>query len=81
MHGFNCVVARVGKRLILDAEAVVRTNKTPQSVLTRRFLFHFAHNELDLQSVDIARSLWINQSVGSRSDRQGGALREILNLP
>ena len=67
---FNGVVARVGKRLVLDVEAVVCTDKTPQSVLARCLLCHFAYKKLGLSAVDIARRLKINQSLVSPSARQ-----------
>ena len=68
---FNGVVALVRKRFIFDAEAVAITDKTPQSVLARYLLCHFANKELGLSAGDIAGRLRINQSVASRSARQG----------
>ena len=75
---FNGVVARVGKRLILDAEAVVCTDKTPQSVLVRCLLCHFAHKKLGLSAVDIAWRLKINQLLVSPSARQGRGIARDL---
>lgn len=68
---FHSVVDRVAVLLELDAEAVLCRDKTPQSVLARRLLCHFAHHTLGLSTVDIARRLNIHQSVVSRAARQG----------
>jgi REP element-mobilizing transposase RayT len=76
---FDVAVARVAKLLNLQAEAVLCRDKTPQSVFARRLLCHFAHNELGLSTVAIAKRLKISQSVVSRAARQGRAIAEESN--
>ncbi len=76
---FDAVAARVAQLLSLPVEAVRRRDKTPQSVKARRLICHFAHNELGLSTVDIARRLNIHQSVVSRSARQGRLIAEEGN--
>jgi hypothetical protein len=44
--------------------------------MARRLICHFAHNELGLTTVAIARRLNINQSVVSRAARQGRLIAE-----
>jgi hypothetical protein len=68
---FEKVVARVAELLDVDTHAVLARDKTPRSVLARRLLCHFAHNELGLTTIDIAKRLGINQSVVSRAARLG----------
>jgi REP element-mobilizing transposase RayT len=80
-HGidFDAVVARVAQLLSLPIEAVRRRDKTPQSVKARRLICHFAHNDLGLSTVDIAKHLNIHQSVVSRAARQGRLIAEEDN--
>jgi len=77
---FDAVVARVAQLLNLPVEAVLRRDKTPPSVLARRLICHFAHNELGLSTVAISRRLGINQSVVSRAARQGSAVAKERNF-
>lgn len=76
---FDAVAARVAQLLSLPIEAVRRRDKTPQSVKARRLICHFAHNDLGLSTVDIARHLNIHQSVVSRAARQGRLIAEEGN--
>jgi chromosomal replication initiation ATPase DnaA len=76
---FDTVTSRVAQLLSLPIEAVRRRDKTPQSVKARRLICHFAHNELGLTTVAIARRLNINQSVVSRAARQGRRIAEEGN--
>jgi hypothetical protein len=71
---FGSVVSRVAELLDVDERTVLSRDKTPLSVLARRLLCHFAHNDLGLTTVDIAKLLGLNQSVVSRAARYG---REI----
>lgn len=73
---FDTVTSRVAQLLSLPVEAVRRRDKTPQSVMARRLICHFAHNELGLSTVAIARRLNIHQSVVSRAARQGRLIAE-----
>jgi len=68
---FDKVVSRVAELLNVDESTVLACDKTPQSVLTRRLICHFAHNDLGLTTIDIARRLGLNQSVVSRAARLG----------
>ena len=68
---FEKVVSRVAELVGVDVKTVLARDKTPQSVLARRLLCHFAHNGLGLTTVDIAKRLGINQSVVSRAARLG----------
>jgi len=77
---FDTAAKRVAELLGLPVEAVLRRDKTPQSVLARRLLCHFAHNELGLSTVAVAKRLGINQSVVSRAARRGRAIAEERNL-
>ncbi len=76
---FDAVAVRVAQLLGLPIEAVQRRDKSPQSVKARRLICHFAHNELGLSTVAIARRLNIHQSVVSRSARQGRHIAEESN--
>ncbi len=76
---FDAVVARVAQLLSLPIGAVRRRDKSPQSVMARRLICHFAHNELGLSTVAIARRLSIHQSVVSRAARQGRHIAEESN--
>ncbi len=76
---FDAVVARVAQLLNLSIGAVRSRDKTPQSVKARRLICHFAHNDLGLSTVDIARHLSIHQSVVSRAARQGRLIAEEGN--
>ena len=73
---FDTVTSRVAQLLSLPVEAVRRRDKTPQSVMARRLICHFAHNELGLSTVDIAKHLNIHQSVVSRAAHQGRLIAE-----
>jgi predicted transcriptional regulator len=64
-------VRRIVELLDVDEFAVLSRDKTPPSVRARRLLCHFAHSELGLTTVDIAKRLGINQSVVSRAARRG----------
>jgi REP element-mobilizing transposase RayT len=68
---FERVVGRVAELLDAEEATVLSRDKTPQSVLARRLLCHFAHNHLGLTTIDIAKRLGINQSVVSRAARLG----------
>jgi hypothetical protein len=72
----DTVTSRVAQLLSLPVEAVRRRDKTPQSVTARRLNCRFAHNELGLSTVAITRRLNINQSVVSRTARQGRLIAE-----
>jgi hypothetical protein len=71
---FEKVVSRVAELLDADESMVLSRDKTPQSVLARRLLCHFAHNDLGLTTIDIARRLGVHQSVVSRAARMGRAI-------
>jgi REP element-mobilizing transposase RayT len=75
----DAVTARVAQLLSLPIGAVRRRDKTPQSVKARRLICHFAHNDLGLSTVEIARELNIHQSVVSRAARQGRLIAEEGN--
>ena len=68
---FEKVVSRVAELLNVDESTVLTRDKTPKSVLARRLICHFAHNDLGLTTIDIARRLGLNQSVVSRAARLG----------
>jgi REP element-mobilizing transposase RayT len=68
---FEKVVARVAELLDIDDHTALARDKTPRSVLARRLLCHFAHNELGLTTIEVAKRLGINQSVVSRAARLG----------
>ncbi len=76
---FDAVAARVAQFLDLSIEAVRHRDKTPQSVKARRLICHFAHNDVGLSTVDIAKHLNIHQSVVSRAARQGRLIAEEGN--
>ena len=68
---FEKVVSRVAELLNVVESTVLTRDKTPKSVLARRLICHFAHNDLGLTTIDIARRLGLNQSVVSRAARLG----------
>ena len=76
---FDAVVSRVALLLGLPIEAVRRRDKSPQSVKARRLICHFAHNELGLSTVAIAKRLKVHQSVVSRAARQGRLIAKEAN--
>ena len=76
---FDAVAARVAQLLSLPIETVRRRDKTPQSVKARRLICYFAHNDLGLSTVDIARQLNIHQSVVSCAALQGRLIAEVSN--
>ena len=73
---FEKVVGRVAELLGVDESTVLSRDKTPQSVLARRLLCHFAHNDLGLTTVDIAKRLGIDQSAVSRAARLGSGIAD-----
>jgi REP element-mobilizing transposase RayT len=85
---FEKVVSLVAELVCVDVKTVLARDKTPQSVLARRLLCHFAHNDLGLTTVDIAKRLGLNQSVVSRAARlgrdiaseKGYTLRDMKNI-
>ena len=68
---FEKVVSCVAEMVDMDVKTVLARDKAPQSVLARRLLCHFAHNDLGLTTVEIAKRLGIHQSVVSRAARLG----------
>jgi putative transposase len=71
---FDCLAEHVGKLLGMKVEEVLKAGRYPQTVKARSILLFWAHRELGIPTVDLAKRLNISQPSVSQSVKRGEKL-------
>ena len=71
---FDCLVEYVGKLLGMEVEEVLKAGRYPRTVRARSILLYWAHRELGIPTVDLAKQLNLSQPSVSQSVKRGERL-------
>lgn len=73
-YDFNWLVARVARLLGMDIDEVLTAGRYPQTVRARSILLYWAHRELGISTVELAKRVNLSQPSVSQSIRRGEKL-------
>jgi REP element-mobilizing transposase RayT len=73
-YDFNWLVGHVAAIMDMTPEAVMKPGRYPKTVRARSILLYWAHRELGMSTVDLARRLKLSQPSVSQSIKRGEGL-------
>ena len=73
-YDFNWLVARVAQLLVMDIDEVLTAGRYPQTVKARSILLFWAHRELGISTVELAKRVNLSQPSVSQSIKRGEKL-------
>jgi putative transposase len=73
-YNFKWLVARVASLLEMDIDEVLTAGRYPQTVKARSILLYWAHRELGISTVDLAKRVNLSQPSVSQSIKRGEKL-------
>ena len=73
-YDFNWLVGRVAHLLDMKPDEVLKPGRYPRTVMARSILLYWAHRELGLSTVDLAKRLKLSQPSVSQSVKRGESL-------
>jgi chromosomal replication initiation ATPase DnaA len=73
-YDFNWLVDRVARLLEMNMDEVLTAGRYPQTVKARSILPYWAHRELGISTVELARRVNLSQPSVSQSIRRGEKL-------
>jgi chromosomal replication initiation ATPase DnaA len=73
-YDFNWLVDRVARLLEMNMDEVLTAGRYPQTVKARSILLYWAHRELGISTVELARRVNLSQPSVSQSIRRGEKL-------
>ena len=73
-YDFNWLVGRVAHLLDMEPDEVLKPGRYPRTVMARSILLYWAHRELGLSTVDLAKRLKLSQPSVSQSVKRGESL-------
>ena len=73
-YDFNWLVGRVANLLDMKPDEVLKPGRYPRTVKARSILLYWAHRELGLSTVDLAKRLKLSQPSVSQSIKRGEGL-------
>lgn len=77
---FDTIVARVGERLGLPAEAILSPGKQPERVKARSLVAYLAVRQLGMPGTDVGKRLGVSKSAISRAVARGEPLAAALSI-
>lgn len=77
---FDRIVARVGERLGLPAEAILSPGKQPERVKARSLVAYLAVRQLGMPGTDVGKRLGVSKSAISRAVARGESLSAALSI-
>lgn len=73
-YDFDWLVDRVSKLLDMNVQEVLKAGRYPKTVKARGILLYWAHRELGISTVDLAKRMHISQPTVSQSIKRGEKL-------
>jgi hypothetical protein len=73
-YDFNWLVGRVAHLLAMEPDEVLKPGRYPRTVMARSILLYWAHRELGLSTVGLAKRLKLAPASVSQSIKRGEGL-------